>query len=150
MGRITVAVTEEQPDINTALAAVTDPGHGAIDSFIGTVRNHHAGQAVTGITYDVHVALAKKCFHDIGLAAQNDWPESHIYIAHMKGDLPVGGVSIIIAVSTPHRAESFAACRFIIEEIKKRAPIWKQEHYETGKSQWLPGHSLAQNVTTGH
>ena len=56
--------------------------------------------------------------------------------------LPVGGVSVLVAVSAPHREETFEACRYVIEEIKKRAPVWKKEHYISGESEWLPGHSL--------
>ena len=63
-------------------------------------------------------------------------------MSHYKGQLDIGGISVIIAVGSPHRAESFEACRYIIEELKKRAPVWKQEHYEHGPSEWLPGHSL--------
>jgi len=68
--------------------------------------------------------------------------EHDYFVSHFYGVLDVGGVSIVIAVSSPHRAESFEACRYVIEEIKKRAPVWKQEHYFEGKSDWLPGHSL--------
>ena len=63
-------------------------------------------------------------------------------MSHYKGQLDVGGMSVIIAVSSVHRAESFDACRYLIEELKKRAPVWKQEHYQHGSSEWLPGHSL--------
>ncbi len=70
------------------------------------------------------------------------WPDTRYAILHYKGQLPVGGVSVVIAVSSPHRAESFEACRYVIEEIKMRAPIWKREHYIDGKSEWLPGYSL--------
>lgn len=74
------------------------------------------------------------------------WPETRYYVAHYKGELPVGGISVIIAVSAPHRAETFEACRYVIEELKLRAPVWKQEHYTDGKSDWLPGHSLKEDA----
>ncbi len=140
--QISVNISNEILDIQEAYDFVCDPAHGAVDLFIGAVRNHHEGQSVEGITYDVHDALAKQSFEDIAKEACNKWKYIKTYIAHYKGELPIGGISIIIAVSSAHRAESFDACRYIIEEIKKRSPIWKQEHYEHGRSEWLPGHSL--------
>lgn len=121
---------------------VSDTAHGAADVFIGAVRNHHEGKPVTGITYDIHEALAEKIFTEICYDALDRWQEVKIYLSHFKGYLDVGGISVLIAVGSPHRAESFEACRYVIEELKKRAPVWKQEHYESGPSEWLPGHSL--------
>lgn len=130
--------------VTDAINRVTSPAHGAIDLFIGTVRDNHNGQDVTGITYDVHEPIAKATFARICREAAGLWPDTHYAVIHYKGELPVGGTSIVIAVSAPHRAESFEACRYVIEEIKKQAPVWKQEHYRDGKSAWLPGHSLRQ------
>lgn len=135
-------VSTDPLSLEAAVQNVTDPAHGAIDTFIGTVRNTHEGKSVTGITYDVHKGLAEKVFYDICAEAQGVWPNTRYYVAHYQGILDVGGTSIVIAVSSPHRAESFEACRYIIEEIKKRAPVWKKEHYVDGMSDWLTGHSL--------
>ncbi len=139
---IYVSVSSDLLNIQAAYDCVTDPAHGAVDVFIGAVRNHHEGQSVSGITYDVHEALAEKVFTEIGAEAQQRWGDIKIYISHYKGQLDIGGISVMIAVGSAHRAESFEACRYIIEELKKRAPVWKQEHYEDGPSEWLPGHSL--------
>lgn len=141
-GSLYVGVSTDLLNIQDAYDFVTDPAHGAVDVFIGAVRNHHEGQSVQGITYDVHEALAEKIFAGICAEAQQRWTGIKIYMAHYKGELPIGGISVIIAVSSAHRAESFEACRYSIEELKKRAPVWKQEHYEHGPSEWLPGHSL--------
>ena len=140
---IQVFVSANPLSLETAVQSVVDPAHGAIDTFIGTVRNMHEGKSVTGITYDVHEALAEKVFHEICEEAQGLWPDTRYYASHYQGVLDVSGISIIIAVSSPHRAESFEACRYVIEEIKKRAPVWKKEHYVDGMSDWLPGHSLS-------
>lgn len=139
---IHVSVSTDILNIQDAYDFVTDPGHGAVDVFVGAVRNHHEGQSVQGMTYDVHEALAEQTFQEICLETQNLWEGIKIYMSHYKGQLDIGGISVIIAVGSPHRAESFEACRYIIEELKKRAPVWKQEHYEHGPSEWLPGHSL--------
>ncbi len=143
---IQVFVSADPLSLETAMQSVVDPAHGAIDTFIGTVRNMHDGKSVTGITYDVHEALAEKVFHEICEEAQGLWPDTRYYVAHYQGTLDVSGISIIIAVSSPHRAESFEACRYVIEAIKKRAPVWKKEHYVDGMSDWLPGHSLSEEA----
>lgn len=137
-----VRIATEKINIEEVIAKVESADHGAIDLFIGTVRNHHHGKDVSGITYDVHETLAEKLFKEICEEASGIWPDTDYAIIHYKGELPVSGISIVIAVSSPHRAESFEACRYVIEEIKRQAPVWKQEHYLDGKSDWLPGHSL--------
>lgn len=144
---IHVDISSTPLNIQDAYDFVSDPAHGAVDVFVGAVRNHHEGQDVQGITYDVHDTLAKRAFQEIAEEAQTRWGDIKIYISHYKGQLDIGGISVLIAVSSAHRAESFEACRFIIEELKKRAPVWKQEHYEHGRSEWLPGHSLREVVS---
>lgn len=139
---IHIQVTTNDIDMDKVMDKVRMPDHGAIDIFIGTVRNNHNGKTVTGITYDVHEKLAEKVFREICEEATGLWPDTRYAVMHRKGELPVGGISIVIAVSSAHRAESFEACRYVIEEIKAQAPVWKQEHYTGGKSEWLPGHSL--------
>lgn len=146
---IHVEISERPLNIQKACDFVSDAAHGAINTFIGAVRNHHEGQKVTGITYDVHDALAKKTLYEICEEAHGLWPETKYYAAHYKGTLDIGGVSVLIAVSAAHRAETFEACRYVIEEIKKRLPVWKQEHYPDGKSEWLPGHSLTVDAEAG-
>ncbi len=138
----TVYISTTPLRTDTAMQAVSTPAYGAIDMFIGTVRNTHAGNGVVGITYDVHIPLAERILMDICNEAEQKWQNTTYYVAHYQGYIPVGGISIIIAVGSPHRAESFKACRYVIEHIKTRAPIWKNEHYTDGKSGWLPGHSL--------
>lgn len=126
-----------------ALNFVADDAHGAADLFMGTVRNHNLGKPVRGVSYDVFDALTLQTFRELGDEARRKWGEKlNIFIEHYKGRLDIGGISILIAVSSPHRDESFKACRFIIEEIKHRAPIWKQEHYLDGDSEWVQGHAL--------
>jgi len=146
---IYIEVSEQPLDIQNACDIVSDPAHGAIDVFIGAVRNHHQGNNVIGITYDVHKDLAERTLHKICEEAQGMWPETKYYVAHYKGTLDIGGISVLIAVSSAHRSETFEACRYVIEEIKKRAPVWKQEHYPDRKSTWLPGHSLTMDTEIG-
>jgi molybdopterin synthase catalytic subunit len=139
---IFVSVTREVILVQKLLEKVTDDSHGALNLFIGTVRNVHEGKDVKGITYDGHEALIHRTLDDICRESARMWPDTHYSVCHYLGELSVGGISVAIAVSSAHRTESFDACRYIIEEVKKRLPVWKQEHYAGGKSEWLPGHSL--------
>ena len=139
---IHVEISQEPLDIQRAYAAVSDSAHGGIDMFIGAVRNCHEGHSVKGVTYDVHKTLAEKALRDICEESLGIWPDTRYYVSHYQGTLEVGGISVVVAVSAAHRAEAFDACRFVIDELKKRAPVWKKEHYPEGESAWLPGHSL--------
>jgi molybdopterin synthase catalytic subunit len=145
-GPVHVEISNTPLSLEMASAFVADPAYGAIDVFIGAVRNHHEGRAVEGISYDIHQTLAEKVLRDICKEAGGMWPETKYYVSHYFGNLNVGGISVIIAVGAAHRAEAFEACRYIIEEIKKRAPVWKKEHYTDGESVWLPGHSLVEET----
>ncbi|TAH37522.1 MAG: hypothetical protein EYC62_01155 [Alphaproteobacteria bacterium] len=147
---IVARIVDTKINIDEVTQCVHDDTHGAIDLFIGKVRNHHNGQMVQGIAYDAQEKLAEKAFYEICREAQNLWSGTRYAVFHYKGELAVGGISIAIAVSSAHRAGSFEACRYVIEEIKKRAPIWKQEHYQAGKSEWLPGHSLNEQTQPNH
>lgn len=117
--------------------------NGAECIFIGRVRNKNNKKKVTGVTYDVHDKLVLKSFFSISKKAKNKFDsKAKIFIEHTKGYVKVGKISIIIAVGCNHRKESFKICRYIIEEIKYKSPIWKKEHYLKGKQKWLPGFSL--------
>lgn len=144
--KIFTDIREEELSIDKAINFVKDDKYGAIDSFLGIVRNNHNKREVTGITYDAHIPLAKKTLQLICEEAAGIWPETHYYVVHYKGHLNVGDISVLIAVGSTHRDESFEACRYVIEEIKTRLPIWKKEHYIDGISEWLPGHSLKDEV----
>ncbi len=146
MGEIFVDVwnVESQPlDAMKGLAFITKPPNGAENLFIGTVREFNQGKNVLGVSYDVFEPLARQSFTNICKEAQEKWgKELSFYVVHGKGHLNVGGISIVIAVGSPHRDEAFKACRYIIEQIKHRSPIWKLEHYADGNSEWTQGCEL--------
>lgn len=142
MDNIHAGISTAPLDIAAAHAFVDDAGHGAVTSFVGVVRNLHEGKPVSGIHYDVYPPLAEKVFTEMALEAREKWPGMKVFIEHFQGYLPVGGISVLIVVSAPHRAEAFDGCRYLIEELKQRAPVWKREYYPDGPSEWLPGHSL--------
>lgn len=138
-----VEVSEQPLSIERAVELVNAPENGAVDMFVGRVRNHNLGRAVTAVSYDAFVPLACSIFRQMCEEAIAKFdPRLRCYIAHHKGRLEVGGISVVIAVGSPHRDEAFKACRHLIEELKVRAPIWKQEHYTDGDSEWVKGHAL--------
>ncbi len=122
---------------------LTDPGHGAQTVFLGRVRDLNHGRKVVAVSYDLFFPLAHAVFTEIAREALAQWGTSmRLGIFHRMGRLDVGEVSVAIGVSSPHRDEAYQASRFVIENIKHRAPIWKKEHYEDGETEWLKGHSL--------
>ena len=117
---------------------------GASLIFIGTVRNQNNNKSVLGITYDSHDALVIKSFEEIYNEVEQklNIKNKSVFIEHVKGYLNLGEISIIIAVACKHRDEAYILSRYIIEEIKKRSPIWKKEHYTNNQSDWLKGNPI--------
>lgn len=137
-----ILLTKDPLDVAALTGAVAADGHGAQDVFIGVVRNSHEGRQVVAVTYEAFEPLAKKVLAAIAAEAAAKHG-AKVAAAHRLGRLKVGEASVVIAAGSPHRAEAFAACRQVIEEIKKRLPVWKQEHYVDGDSAWLSGCSLS-------
>ena len=141
-----INITEKSISLAEAFTFVAVESNGATSSFIGTIRNKNLGRDVLGVSYDVHKSLAIQTLTELCEETQRCSLDTlRIFISHFQGRLAVGEVSIVIAVSSPHRNESFVACRFLIEEIKHRCPIWKKEHYVDGNSEWVKGHALCQH-----
>ena len=124
---------------------IKDSKFGASIYFLGTVRNINDNKTVTGITYDSHDEMVIKSFQEIYNEADQklDIKDKAVFIEHAKGYLNLGDVSIIIAVACKHRDQAYVLSRYIIEEIKKRSPIWKKEHYENEESEWLKGNPIS-------
>jgi|TARA_B100001250_G_C19458674_1_gene639229 molybdopterin synthase catalytic subunit len=130
--------------IQDAEKFIASSDFGASIFFSGTVRNQNDNKSVIGITYDTHDALVIQSFEEIYSEANKNLEikEKAVFIDHAKGYLDLGEISIIIAVATKHREEAYKLSRYIIEEIKKRSPIWKKEHYQNSESNWLKGNPL--------
>lgn len=118
--------------IETVLSAVKDPEAGGNVLFIGSVRSQTEGKTVTTLEYEAYQEMAIKQFEYIEQEIKDKWEIKHITVIHRLGKLCVGEISIIIAVSAPHRDDAFQACRYAIEGIKKDVPIWKKEYLEDG------------------
>jgi len=142
-----INIKEKKIEISRAEEFVASTKFGASIFFTGTVRDNNENKKVTGITYDSHDALVIKSFEDIYKGAEEKLhiKDKAIFIEHVKGYVELGEISIIIAVACKHRAEAYDLSRYIIEEIKKRTPIWKKEHYENEKSEWLKGNPIQTN-----
>lgn len=141
-------ITEAPLSLDDLLAETKDHPSGALIVFAGVVRNHNDGQAVDGMTYEADVPLAEKVLAEIESEALLKYSVRHCRIQHRIGSLKLGETSVIIVVRSPHRAEAYEASRYAIEELKRRAPIWKQEHYVGGASRYLEGTPLQKGSTS--
>jgi molybdopterin synthase catalytic subunit len=142
------AVTTDELNLAALVSAVTmSPAHapdesqaigpGAITSFVGIVRNENAGRRVLRLEYEGYTPLALRTFEQIGAETAARW-EVQMALHHRLGTLRIGETSIMIAVSSPHRADAFTACRYVIERVKQIVPIWKHEFFEGGDV-WIEG-----------
>ena len=138
-----VKTEEEKISSEKAKEFIFSEKNGAESIFVGRVRNENSRKKVTAVTYDTHDQAVIKSFKLICNKAKSKFDKgANIFLEHAKGYVPVGEISILIAVGSGHREEAFKICRYILEEIKQQSPIWKKEHYVDGKDEWLPGHSL--------
>ena len=130
--------------ISNAEKFIASSKFGASIFFTGTVRDFNENKKVTGITYDSHDAMVIKSFKEIYEETEQklNIKDKAVYIEHVKGYVKLGEMSIIIAVACKHRDQAYVLSRYIIEEIKKRSPIWKKEHYENEDSKWLKGNPI--------
>ena len=135
---------KEQIKISAAEQFIASSKFGANIYFTGTVRNLNDNKEVTGITYDSHDEMVIKSFEEIYNETEQklNIKDKAVFIEHVKGYVKLGEMSIIIAVACKHRDQAYVLSRYIIEEIKKRTPIWKKEHYINEDSQWLKGNPI--------
>lgn len=127
-----VVVTDRPLGVDDALAAVVHDGAGAQVVMIGTVRDHAAGARVEHLEYEAYVPMAEKVIAGIVAEVEAEWPGVRASVFHRTGDLAIGERAVVVAVSSPHRADAFAACARVIDRLKEDAPIWKREHREGG------------------
>jgi molybdopterin synthase catalytic subunit len=139
-----VDVSKNKITLEKAQAFIESHKCGASLFFIGTVRDNNNDKTVTGITYDSHDDMVKKSFEEIFGEANKTLQLQHpvAFVEHAKGYVPLGGISVVIAVACKHRAQVYEFSRYIIEEIKKRTPIWKKEHYINEETSWLDGKKI--------
>ena len=132
-------VVTEPIDGCALLAETISASDGAALLFVGVVRNHNEGQEVAGLEYEAYVEMAESVLEAIVAEARDRWETGEIRVVHRIGALAIGEASVAIAVASPHRDAAYQASRYVIEELKKRAPIWKREGYVAGERAWLGG-----------
>ena len=139
-----VDTKEKKLSIIEAENFISSHDYGASIFFTGNVRNQNDNKSVIGITYDSHDGLVTNSFQEIynEVGQKLNIKDKSVYIEHAKGYLNLGEISIIIAVACKHRDQAYVLSRYIIEEIKKRSPIWKKEHYQNNDSAWLKGNPI--------
>ena len=136
--------SKEKIDILKAEKFLSSSNFGAIIYFVGTVRDLNENKKVTGITYDSRDTMVIKSFEEIYKESETKLKikDKAVFIEHVKGYVDVKEKSIIIGAACKHRDEAYNLSRFIIEEVKKKSPIWKKEHYTNEESEWLKGTSI--------
>jgi len=122
--------------VDEVRGAVMDPGAGGIALFAGAVRNHDHGRDVVRLSYSAHPSAAAELRRVCEKVAA-EFDVSALAAVHRVGELAVGDLAVVVAVSCPHRAEAFAACRALIDELKRSVPVWKQQLFSGGESEWV-------------
>ena len=139
-----VDIKKEKIKISIAEKFIASNKYGASVYFVGTVRDLNNDKNVIGMTYDTHDKMVIKSFEDIykNSITKFKFDKQAVFIEHIKGKILLGEISILIAVACKHRGQAYELSRFFIEEIKKKTPIWKKEHYENEDSEWLEGNPI--------
>ena len=132
-----VAVVIEPIDTARVLDEVESPAHGASILFVGTVREVNDGKPVQGMDYTAYTAMAEKEMAAIAREANEKFSGSAVVIVHRIGELAIGDASVAVATAHAHRDAAYQASRYAIEQLKKRVPIWKREHYTDGTREWI-------------
>lgn len=135
-----IKISNKPIDVQACIDAAQSERAGAIDVFIGTVRNHNNAKEVVRLEFETYDIMAVKKMEELANQARERWDIEKIVMIHRKGVLQIGDVAVVIAVSTAHRVASFEACQWLIDTLKTVVPIWKKEIYESGE-EWLEAHA---------
>jgi molybdopterin synthase catalytic subunit len=131
-----IAVRESELSVDEVRAAVEDPGAGGLALFAGAVRDTDHDRRVTALSYSAHPSAPSELRRVAEVIAEK-FPVLGIAAVHRVGDLQIGDLAVVVAVSCPHRAEAFDACRALIDELKASVPIWKHQRFADGSSEWV-------------
>ena len=134
-----VDLTNDTIDSAAILAGVTSPAAGAVVLFLGTTREMTNGRRTESLDYECYPEMARAKLAELEREARRRWPIVECCIVHRVGHVPLGEASVAIAVSTPHRRDAFAAGQWLIDELKQVVPIWKEENWADGTSEWVAG-----------
>jgi molybdopterin synthase catalytic subunit len=139
----------DQPLDVAGLIGLEAPDRGAVAVFVGRVRNTHQGREVSGLDYEAYPGLAMRELDQVARLARERWSLGPLVLAHRVGRLGIGDAAVVVAVSSGHRDSVFEACRFLIDALKERVPVWKHEFYADGTEAWVgaPGLRAAEAIT---
>lgn len=129
-------ITSEEIPVNDVITSVIHPEAGAVNTFIGTVREFTGNKQTVSLEYEAYPSMAEKQLERIGSEIKSNWPGVRTSIVHRIGKLKISDIAVVIAVASPHRAESYDASRYAIERIKEIVPIWKKEYWIDGE-EWI-------------
>jgi molybdopterin synthase catalytic subunit len=149
VGAAYAAITREPIDGARLLGDSLSPDDGAALLFWGVVRNVNEGRPVSHLEYHAYADMAERMMHRIAEEAISRFGVGDVRIVHRVGKLAIGEASVAIAVASPHRGEAYEASRYVIEELKKRVPIWKREGYVEGESEWVAGFAPQAELSGG-
>jgi molybdopterin synthase catalytic subunit len=135
---VLIRVTPDELNTGEAIGAVASPAAGAISVFLGVVRDNNLGRKVQYLEYDAYPSMAEKVMRELADEAKERFGLEDCAVLHRTGRLEIGETSLLIAVSCGHRAESFEAGHWLVDEIKKKVPVWKKEVWEDGEA-WIEG-----------
>jgi molybdopterin synthase catalytic subunit len=141
-----IRLTADPIDYHALTEAVRRPGCGAVVTFLGTVRDLTDGKVTVALDYEAYPGMAEKKMTEIELDTRERWPVGELMLVHRTGRMEVGEISVAVAVSCPHRAQAFEACRHAIDRLKELVPIWKKENWADGSTEWVhPGNGTPCN-----
>jgi molybdopterin synthase catalytic subunit len=132
-----IRLTREPIDHAALTEQVRSPHCGAVVTFLRTVRDLTGDKVTVALDYEAYPGMAEKKLAEIEADVRGRWPAGDVALVHRLGRMDVGEVSVAVAVSCPHRADAFAACRHAIDRLKELVPIWKQEHWADGSTEWV-------------
>lgn len=142
-----IEITEQPIDYAAATERVRSNRAGAVCAFLGTVREITGDRATSSLDYEAYPAMALAKMAELEAEARRRWPIIEAALVHRVGHLGLGEISVVVAVSTPHRADAFEACRWLMDTFKEVVPIWKKENWADGTTEWVhPGST----TTPGH
>lgn len=135
-----IEITGQPIDVQKIITAASNQEAGAVNTFIGTVRNNTSGKKVLRLEYEAYEPMAISEIQKLIDQASENWKLTGFAVSHRVGTLTPGDIAVVVAVATPHRKDAFAACQFIIDTLKQTVPIWKREFFEDG-DEWVSAHS---------
>ena len=134
-----IELRPEPLQVGPIVGFVTAPAAGGIDVFLGTTRDetHADGRRLVALDYEAYAPMAIKRMQELAIEARQRWPVARLAVLHRTGRVGVGEPSVVIAVATPHRADAFEACRWLIDALKADVPVWKREVWDDGSGTWV-------------